>query len=95
MDMQLDTQINNPLWYPEVQIPNIKPTLQLISLKTFNILQLNPVRSLASTQALQSTIFWLSQDNIPLVLAAKIFNSEKVDRLSEQIKSQGRRNLGN
>jgi hypothetical protein len=88
--MQLETQeISNPLWYPEVQIPNIEPTLCLISLKTFNILQLNLVRNLASTQALQPAIFWFSQANIPLGIAATISNSEKVDRLTEHTKSQG------
>lgn len=89
--MKLDTQeISNPLWYPEVQVPNIEPTLHLISIKTFNSLQLNLVRNLASTQALPLVI---SQINIPLVLAAKISNSEKVDRLTEQTGSQGGRNV--
>jgi len=89
-NVQLDTQeISNPLWYPEVQIPNIEPTLCLVSLKTFNILQLNLVRNLASTKALQPAIFWFSQANIPLGIAATISNPEKVDCSTEHTKSQG------
>jgi hypothetical protein len=57
IDMQLKYTIQNPLWYPEVQIPYIEPALYLISVETFNILHLIFVGKNVAIHARGSAIF--------------------------------------